>query len=179
MKIFVFSDIHGRKTAMKRIKNIIDTEKPDRIFFLGDFLYNGPRNGVPSDYDGMAVAEMLRPYLTNSLFVKGNCDAAVDDMVLGVTLPKRVEITLSKHRCVLAHGDDLDPSFLRLEEGDIFFSGHTHVWVLKKENGIICVNPGSPSFPKENTEPSFASFSEKTIAIHRLSDCSVIASMDI
>ncbi len=179
MKILVFSDIHGRKKVAARIKEIIDEEKPDHLFFLGDFLYNGPRNGVPEDYDGMGVATILKPYLAKAICVKGNCDAAIDDTVLGLTLPKRAEIIISKKRCVLSHGDDLTPSFLKLESGDIYFSGHTHVHKLEKKDGIIYVNPGSPSFPKEGQSPSYAIFEDKTIAIRSLEDSSTIASISI
>ncbi len=179
MKILIFSDIHGRKKVAERIKEIIDTEKPDHLFFLGDFLYNGPRNGVPDDYDGMAVATILKPYLAKALSVKGNCDAAIDDTVLGLTLPKRAEITVSKKHCVLAHGDDLSPTFLRLQKGDIFFSGHTHVHKIEQKDGIVYVNPGSVSFPKEGQERSYATFEDKTISIRRLSDSSLISSLTL
>lgn len=177
MKILVFSDIHGRKTVMNKISQIIETIKPDELFLLGDYLYNGPRNGVPDDYDGMAVSDAIRPFLNRSIFVRGNCDAKVDEMVLGVPLPLKAIVFRNGHRCVLAHGDETDSSFLDLKEGDIFFSGHTHIQVLKKENGIVYINPGSPSFPKGGNEASFALFEEGKIEIRRLVDSSVIASM--
>lgn len=177
MKTLIFSDIHGRKKVANRIKEIIEEEKPDHLFFLGDFLYNGPRNGVPADYDGMAVATILKPYLKKALCVKGNCDAAIDDTVLGLVLPRRAEIIVAKKHCVLAHGDDTLPSFLNLQSGDIFFSGHTHVYKLEKKDGILYVNPGSVSFPKEGQLPSYAIFEEKSIAIRSLSDSSTLISI--
>ncbi len=178
MKILVLSDIHGRKLVMEKILEIIGKEKPDEFFFLGDYLYNGPRNGVPSDYDGLAVADMLRPLLKKAIFVKGNCDADVDEMVLETKLARRACVFRNGRRSVLVHGDDVDPMFLDLQEGDILFSGHTHIQVLKEEKGITYLNPGSPSFPKGGNEASYAVFTEKGIAIHRLIDSSVIASMD-
>ena len=62
MRIFVLSDTHGRLEAVKQIAKRIDDFKPDRIIHLGDFLYNGPRNGVPKDYDPMGVCEILNRY---------------------------------------------------------------------------------------------------------------------
>ena len=179
MKICVFSDIHGRKLAMEKILQRIEIEKPDCLFLLGDYLYNGPRNGVPSDYDGMAVCEMLKPLLEKAVFVRGNCDAKVDEMVLGCLLPLRIEKVVNGRHCVLAHGDELDPAFLKLSKGDIFFSGHTHIQVLEEKDGIIYVNPGSTSFPKGGNEASYATFEEGKISLKRLSNGSVIASMDI
>lgn len=179
MKICIFSDIHGRKLAMEKLLKRIEEEKPDSLFLLGDYLYNGPRNGVPSDYDGMAVCEMLKPLLEKATFVCGNCDAKVDEMVLGVALPLREEKVVNGKHCVLAHGDELDPTFLNLKKGDIFFSGHTHIQALENRDDIIYVNPGSTSFPKGGNEASYATFEEGKIALKRLSDGSVIASMDI
>ncbi len=179
MKILVFSDIHGRVNATKKVVSLIEKIKPDHLFFLGDFLYNGPRNGVPDDYNGMEVADLLRPYLGIADFVKGNCDAKIDDTVLGVDLPSRYEGKFNSFNCVLAHGDDLDPSFLKLEKGDIFFSGHTHIHVLEKKDGIIYVNPGSTSFPKGDNIASYAYFDTEKIEIRKLSDSSVIASMNL
>lgn len=179
MKILVFSDIHGRKTVMKRIKEIIEEEKPDHLFLLGDYLYNGPRNGVPSDYDGMGVANMLKTYLPSAFFVRGNCDADVDEMVLGVSLPKRVSTVLDSRRYVLTHGDDTSSAFLSLEENDICLSGHTHIYRLEKVDSIIYVNPGSPSFPKEGNPPTYATILDKKISINLLEDKSSILTLDI
>ncbi len=178
MKILVLSDIHGRKLVMEKILEIIEKEKPDEFFLLGDYLYNGPRNGVPSDYDGLAVANMLRPLLKKAIFVRGNCDADVDEMVLGTKLARRASVSYNGRHCVLVHGDDTDPLFLNLKEGDILFSGHTHIQVLQEKNGITYCNPGSPSFPKGGNEASYALFDELGITIRRLLDSSVIASMD-
>ena len=54
MKAFIVSDIHGSLKAAEAIDKIIQAEKPDMILMLGDFLYNGPRNGVFDDYDPMS-----------------------------------------------------------------------------------------------------------------------------
>jgi predicted phosphodiesterase len=50
----------------------IKTLSPDKILLLGDYLYNGPRNGVPTDYDPMAVSQKLNLYKDKIIGVRGN-----------------------------------------------------------------------------------------------------------
>jgi predicted phosphodiesterase len=47
MRVLVVSDIHGRLLRAKRLLEIVKDYDPQKIIFLGDYLYNGPRNGVP------------------------------------------------------------------------------------------------------------------------------------
>ena len=42
-----------------------------------------------------------------------------------------------------------------LKKGDLFLSGHTHIPLFEKENGITFINPGSVSIPKENSPHSY------------------------
>ena len=41
MRCVVVSDIHGRLTVAKKLASIFDLECPEKIFWLGDNLYNG------------------------------------------------------------------------------------------------------------------------------------------
>ena len=45
------------------------------------------------------------------------------------------------------HPDRLPP----LQEGDILLYGHTHIPAWETRGGILCLNPGSVSIPKENS----------------------------
>ena len=38
-----------------------------------------------------------------------------------------------------------------LKEGDVLLYGHTHVPLCETVSGIVCMNPGSVSIPKENS----------------------------
>ena len=60
----------------------IEQEQPDRIVLLGDLLYHGPRNNVPTDYAPREVIAMLNSIATQVVAVRGNCEAEVDQMVL-------------------------------------------------------------------------------------------------
>lgn len=44
MKLFVISDIHGSLYYLKKVMEIFEKEKYDKILILGDELYHGPRN---------------------------------------------------------------------------------------------------------------------------------------
>jgi uncharacterized protein len=179
MKVFIVSDIHGRLLVAKRLKEIILAYDPDRILFLGDYLYNGPRNGVPSDYDPLGVCTILNEFSKKAVGVRGNCDSRVDAMLLDFPIKDNVYLHLNGYRLDLFHGDEYSAKRLRTKPGDILVSGHTHVQVLSHENGFIQLNPGSPSFPKNGNAPSFAVFEPTFIEIRSFSDLSVISRLDL
>lgn len=49
--------------------------------------------------------------------------------------------------------------------GDVLICGHTHVAGLGTEGGIICVNPGSVTFPKGGTGAGYAVLTEERIEL--------------
>ena len=83
MKLVIASDIHGAADACERLMALVATECPDRIVLLGDLLYHGPRNDLPTDYAPKRVIEMLNSVADRVIAVRGNCEAEVDQMVLG------------------------------------------------------------------------------------------------
>ncbi len=168
MKILVASDIHGRLNRMKILKDRIDEFNPDKIFLLGDYMYNGPRNGVPDDYDPMEVSNLLNLYADKIIGVRGNCDSRVDEWLLSFHLENVRRFELDGHCFDLYHGDEFTQNLLKVEDGDILISGHTHIQVLEKKGNNIYLNPGSTSFPKGGNEPSYATIEDDLIAIRRL-----------
>ena len=83
MRTLVLSDIHGSAFACKMALSYLDKLKCDRIFLLGDLLYHGPRNPLPGGHDPQGVVDLLSPLKDKITAVRGNCDAEVDQMVLG------------------------------------------------------------------------------------------------
>jgi putative phosphoesterase len=79
----------------------------------------------------------------------------------------------------MVHGDLLTSEVLNVQRGDILLYGHTHVFMLKKEDGVIYVNPGSPSFPKNGNPPSYAVFEDKRIEIRSLENGEALLSLDL
>ena len=139
MKWMIASDLHGSYYYAQQLQQAFEREQADRLLFLGDLLYHGPRNDLPRDYAPKKVIPLLNSLAPKLLCVRGNCDAEVDQMVLN-----------------LNHLPPLAP-------GDILLHGHTHVpaWTDFGQ-GNLYLNPGSVSIPKENTAHSYMTLEEST-----------------
>lgn len=160
MKFLIASDIHGSEYYCKKLLSAVEKENPDKVLLLGDILYHGPRNDLPTGYNPKAVAEMLNSISERIICVKGNCDSEVDDMVL--SFPVLAEYALVYADGVgmyLTHGHkngaDNPPNVCH---GTVVLSGHTHIPLDKTENGVHFINPGSVSIPKNGSAHSYAVF---------------------
>ena len=78
MTILVASDIHGSAHFCEKLINAYKEEKADKLLLLGDILYHGPRNDLPTEYDPKKVIAMLNEIKSEILCVRGNCEAEVD-----------------------------------------------------------------------------------------------------
>lgn len=47
MKLLIASDIHGSAFWCRRLCDLIEMERPDRLILLGDLLYHGPGTTCP------------------------------------------------------------------------------------------------------------------------------------
>ena len=160
MKLLVISDIHGSLFYLKKIIEIFEKNLYDKIIILGDELYHGPRNPLPKDYNPKEVAELLNKYKNKIIAVRGNCDSEVDQMVLNFPIRADYNMILWENKKIfITHGHiyNIDNP-LSIEKGDIMLYGHFHVPMIKEKDGIIFLNPGSISLPKENSLNSFGVF---------------------
>ncbi len=162
MKYLIASDLHGSAYFAEKLWEAFEKEKADRLIFLGDMLYHGPRNDLPRDYDTKKVTRIMNSHKNEILCVRGNCEAEVDQMVLEfpvmadyAVLPvpnhrnDRKEVTL-----FITHGHLFNEESLpMLQPGDILLHGHTHVQVCREhpEEGYVYMNPGSLSLPKDDS----------------------------
>ena len=153
MKMMIASDIHGSALYCGKLLERFDKEGCERLILLGDLLYHGPRNALPDGYDPPKVAEMLNARKDKLLCVRGNCDAEVDQMVLH--FPIRADyavMPIGSRLMYITHGHLFeDGTTLPLPKGDIFLFGHIHVPKCEEKDGIMRLNPGSVSMPKENS----------------------------
>lgn len=170
MKILAVSDIHGSASACAEILKRFDEAKCDFLLILGDILYHGPRNPLPEGHEPKKVVEMLNEYKDKIIAVRGNCDAEVDQMVLNFPIT-------SDYNVILMHGFKLfashghiysEEKMPTLKQGDAFIYGHIHVPVLKKENGITILNPGSCSLPKGGSCASYGMIENNRFTLHAL-----------
>lgn len=157
MKWFIASDIHGSAYYCKLMLEKFKEEKADRLLLLGDILYHGPRNDLPRDYSPKEVINMLNEVKENILCVRGNCDTEVDQMVLEFpVLADYAVVDLGERLMYCTHGHKFIPdNSLKLKEGDIVLSGHTHIPLCEERDGILYLNPGSVSIPKENSQHGY------------------------
>lgn len=179
MKFMIVSDIHGSFEDLKKVIEIFEEEKLDKLVLLGDLLYHGPRNPLPDGYNPKEVAKLLNQYKEKIVAVRGNCDAEVDQTVL--EFPMRadyIELYVDGHRFFLTHGHLYDEEHLpMLHQGDVFLYGHFHKPVAKKENGIVFFNPSSISLPKAG-EKSFGIYENNELKILSM-DKGIIKSIKI
>lgn len=158
MKLMIASDIHGSAFYCRKMLEAFEREDADKLLLLGDILYHGPRNDLPEQYSPKEVISMLNPLKNRILCVRGNCDTEVDQMVLDFPVLADYCIIQSGDRTIYAtHGHKYNTENLPpLSEGSILLNGHFHIPECRSlENGIIYMNPGSVSIPKENSEHQY------------------------
>ncbi len=169
MKIMVASDVHGSYFACQKLISNFQKEKADILLLLGDLYYHGPRNPLPEEYAPMKVCESLTAVKEKLIAVKGNCDADVDQMISSFPIEKNAQILLGRRRVYATHGDVYSADKLPpLPKGSVLLFGHSHVASLWKKNGIIAVNPGSCSLPKENTLAGYVILTENAVTFKTL-----------
>ena len=187
MRTLVLSDIHGSAFACKMALSYLDKLKCDRIFLLGDLLYHGPRNPLPGGHDPQGVVDLLSPLKDKITAVRGNCDAEVDQMVLGFPcLADFAEIEEGGLKLFLSHGHLYDPYLFSHYKADVYFSGHTHIFTAEKNaDGVYCLNPGSTSLPKGGNPPTFGIYESASsgraarFSVHHLETGSELAAIEI
>lgn len=141
MKIIIISDSHRHN---ENIETVLNAVKP--IDFL---IHCGDAEGSEYFIGEMAGCPME--------IVTGNND-------FFSSLPREREFELQKYKIWLTHGHyynvSIGPERI-MEEAqakgvDIVMFGHTHKPIIKKSGGVIAVNPGSISYPRqEGRKPSY------------------------
>ena len=153
MKWLIASDIHGSFYYLEKLLEAFKNEKADKLLLLGDVLYHGPRNDLPCDYAPKKVIPLLNDMKDKSLCVRGNCDTEVDQMVLEFPILADYAVIECNGRMIYAtHGHKYSPENLPpLQKGDALLYGHIHVPKCYEKDGILILNPGSVSIPKEDS----------------------------
>ena len=165
MKILIASDIHGSYYYAKKLIDIYNQKKIDKLIILGDILYHGPRNDLPKEYDPKKVITLLNNIKSNIIAIKGNCEAEVDQMVLDFDISSEHSTVFTDDKMFyLTHGHH---DFPKLNEGEILLTGHTHVPLFEKiDNTFYHFNPGSVSIPKGGSKNSYMIYENNTFTIY-------------
>lgn len=143
MKILIVSDTHRKD---EHLHEIIKESGP-----YDGFIHLGDSEGSEEKFAGWVGKDC------ESYMVLGNNDFFSD-------LDREKEIQIGKYRILLTHGHYYNVSLgvERLEQEarernmDIVMYGHTHRPFYEVHNGIIILNPGSLSYPRqEGRKPSY------------------------
>lgn len=160
MKYLIASDLHGSAVYCKKLLERFEAEKADKIIFLGDILYHGPRNDLPDGYAPKEVTALLNGIAEKLVCVRGNCDCEVDQMVLDFPVLAEYGVLLLDGKNVwITHGHKYNKSNpLPFIKGDILLHGHTHIPVCENCGDFVYLNPGSLSIPKDGSKRSYMTY---------------------
>lgn len=134
MKILIVSDTHGRNNGYLEL--LEQNEKFDMVIHCGDV--------EGSEY---LISEAAG---CKTILVQGNNDFFSD-------LPKEAVVKIGKYKALVTHGH---PYYVNMghehlvreakrRKMDMVIYGHTHRPVIAKENGILVLNPGSLTYPRQ------------------------------
>ncbi|MCI5722415.1 MAG: phosphodiesterase [Erysipelotrichaceae bacterium] len=169
-KFLVVSDIHGDFDSANAMAEAFSYHQADQILCLGDILYHGPRNVLPSGYAPKKVIQLMNQYKDKIIAVRGNCDGEVDQMVLEFPITSDYNVLyFENHKIFMSHGHIYSPDKLPpLNTGAAFLSGHTHIPTTTNRDGILLLNPGSIALPKQNHPQTYAILDENGFTIYTL-----------
>lgn len=134
MRVLIVSDTHGRHAALDRV--LAEAGKIDMFIHLGDV------EGGEEYMDAVLDCEKH--------ILRGNNDFFSE-------LPPEEEFYIGRYKVFITHGHIYYVSFEQeyiFEEGrarnaDIVMFGHTHKPFFEQRDGVIALNPGSVSFPRQ------------------------------
>ena len=147
MNYYIISDTHGHlEKAYKMFEQLSemtpDGEPFDAVIHCGD--YQRDADSI-EDYLGIPM-----------ISVPGNCDGARSRDFQIVFAPGHNILVSHGHAEGIDYGSER-LAYLAREQGcDIACFGHTHVPVFREEAGIIFLNPGSLTYPRDGSRGSCA-----------------------
>lgn len=142
MKIGIISDSHGDNSAVEMaVKHMTGV---DAIIHLGDYARDGKY--IKKLYPGQLYV------------VSGNCDFFTD-----ADTPSELVLEMEGKRFLVTHGhkyrvkDGLNTLYYKGQElgADIVLFGHTHSSQIVGVGGMVLLNPGSVSRPRNTKRPTY------------------------
>ena len=142
MKVLIVSDTHGRDS---KLEEAVMRETPfDMLVHCGDV------EGREFYIEALAECPCC--------IIAGNNDFFSD-------LEREEEIDLAGHKTLVTHGHYYGVSMditgvieeAKARSCSMVMFGHTHKPVVEEKNGVLAINPGSLSYPRqEGRKPSYA-----------------------
>ena len=165
MKILIALDLHGSYYYAKKLIEVFQAEKADKLILLGDIYNHGPRNQLPEEYSPMDVAKTLNAIKDKLVVVKGNCDSQVDTMISDFDFIENLCVCVADKTIFLTHGHVYNKDTMPKTSFDAIIYGHFHTGFIETQDGIIVGNCGSLSLPKNNTPNSYMILDENLLVL--------------
>ena len=177
MKWFIASDIHGSAYYCRKLLEAFAQEECSKMILLGDILYHGPRNDLPSEYAPKEVIAMLNLLKDRVYSIRGNCEAEVDQMVLDFpVLADYCLLPVGKHMIFCTHGHIYNENHLPpMMPGDSLLYGHTHIPRAERCEDKWMLNPGSVSIPKDGNPHSYAVLDDGVFTVKSMDGASFMS----
>lgn len=172
MRLLFISDIHGISTNLEYIRELDNKNKFDKIVILGDIYYGGPSFYETNTQDILGVKEFINFYKDKIIAVRGNCDSDVDMKANNIVISDLTLINVDGIDLYLTHGNkysNIKNERFKDKSGVLLF-GHKHVPFIEKEDNMIYICVGSISLPRNNSNPSYAIYENKTIILYDIFD---------
>ncbi len=168
MKILIASDLHGSFFYAKKLIEIKNIERVDKVILLGDIYNHGPRNPLSQEYAPMDVADILNGVKDELIVVKGNCDSAVDTMISDFDFIEDMCLMENGKSLFLTHGHVYNKDKMPKTKFDAVIYGHFHIGFIEKIGDTVIANAGSLSLPKNNTPNSYLIFENGVLTLKDL-----------
>ena len=191
MKFCVFSDIHGNMPFFTAFLKAIESDKPDRLFFLGDSVSYYPQGPevirklkeigavcIEGNHDSMLLGDFPIPEKHEPVYRLRRTMAEIssDELAFVRSWPEIRRETVDGRHLTFVHGSPLnhlkgytyEDSELALyddTETDVVFMGHTHRPWIRQNPHTLLVNTGSVGLPRDNgngCRPSWAVYDSLT-----------------
>lgn len=160
MKYLVISDIHGVYEYVKKIKEIVDKEKIDKIILLGDLYYHGLNKQL--NEESMKIVYLLDKYKDIITCTRGNCDTDTDEIMSDFEFGDYIKLSINGKNFFFTHGHLYNINNLP-SDIDVFIYGHLHTGFIKKVKDKLCINSGSISLPRNNTPHTYLIITNENI----------------
>ncbi|WDP93009.1 MAG: YfcE family phosphodiesterase [Desulfobacter sp.] len=138
-RLLVFADIHGSLGAWLTVRALLSGD--DSLAVAGDLFDTRYGNYGNPDFQPDEIRSDLRALNHSLHYVYGNCDAA--SFCPGYENEKIFEVF--GKRIGIHHGHRAFSDSIGL---DVLIQGHTHLCHLERQNGLILMNPGSITSPR-------------------------------
>ena len=170
MRLLIASDLHGSELTCEQLLRRFHEEGAEKLLFLGDVLYHGPRNDLPEGYRPKGVIPQLNEVADKMLCVRGNCEAEVDQMVLEFpVLADYIMLELDGITVFATHGHIYNEANLpALPPGAVLLHGHTHLHALEPRGRYTYINPGSVTLPKGGNPKTYMIYENRRFELKTL-----------